>query len=724
MSESCRHPVQLNQMCAVCGKDLSHLSADPEHATISMSHDVSGLMVTQEEAERLEIETAQRLLGERKLSLIVDLDQTIIHATVDPTAGEWKSDEKNINHPATKDICEFTLPDGPTVYYVKLRPGLQEFLREITQIYELHIYTMGTRNYAQAVADQIDPEGKYFGGRILSRDESGSMTQKNIQRLFPCDTSMVVVIDDRADVWQWSPNLIKVQPYDFFVGIGDINAAFIPSQSNTWSSSEASAKSSAKGSNGVTAQNNKPTTPQRVDSQADIANGDQEPADEEILLAQQQEQDRMMEEQKQSRPLLQRQQQREDQRPVLVDDDQELSRLMNLLKTVHQRFYEAHEAWVNKTALFEDQSKPDVKNIISDLKSRVLQNVHILFSGVIPLEQNPKYSEIWQLANSFGAQCWLELNPRVTHVVAARPGTAKVNAARKREGVAIIRPEWLIDSINRWERQDEARYFLDFGREARGTETPGTGNEDETPTGKVIDEHHDYNNDENEQPFVINDEEINEHMQRIDWDDVDREVQEFLDESGDDTSNYNTDDDMTDELSSKLREKNRGVRRHRSEMEQGVPESRLAKRIRLLRMRRSQLSSSFTPDVDDDLPKGEETPELPVEDRAHDTNDEENGVSDYGDGDSDYTDEESGASTRRHRRNSDDEDEDADAEDDSNEAEGEEDDDEDEEGDDGDQENEKGDDDDNDDDDGDEEFLDDLTNALEAELGEEDNDAS
>lgn len=34
---------------------------------------------------------------------------------------------------------------------------------------------------------------------------------------------MVVAIDDRADVWHWSPNLIKVRPYNFFLGIGDIN---------------------------------------------------------------------------------------------------------------------------------------------------------------------------------------------------------------------------------------------------------------------------------------------------------------------------------------------------------------------------------------------------------------------------------------------------------------------------------------------------------------------
>jgi RNA polymerase II subunit A-like phosphatase len=92
---------------------------------------------------------------------------------------------------------------------------------------------MGTRAYAEEVCAAIDPDGKIFGGRVLSRDESGStshhlahtpyfcskatvgLTQKSLQRLFPCDTSMVVIIDDRADVWEWSPNLLKVVPCAF-----------------------------------------------------------------------------------------------------------------------------------------------------------------------------------------------------------------------------------------------------------------------------------------------------------------------------------------------------------------------------------------------------------------------------------------------------------------------------------------------------------------------------
>ena len=43
---------------------------------------------------------------------------------------------------------------------------------------------------------------------------------------------MVVVIDDRSDVWGDIANLVKVVPYDFFLGIGDINSSFLPPNPN------------------------------------------------------------------------------------------------------------------------------------------------------------------------------------------------------------------------------------------------------------------------------------------------------------------------------------------------------------------------------------------------------------------------------------------------------------------------------------------------------------
>ncbi|KAG8699645.1 Carboxy-terminal domain (CTD) phosphatase, partial [Ceratobasidium sp. 395] len=227
--EPCRHPVEWGGMCASCGDDVNSYG-------VRLTHDAAGPTVSHEEAHRIERETAERLVESRKLSLIVDLDQTVVHATVDPTVREWMAQgEPNPNWPALRDVKSFVLADGSSPegcwYYIKPRPGLEGFLKNLSTKYEMHVYTMGTRAYAMEVCAAIDPDGSIFAGRILSRDESGSMTHKNIERLFPVDQSMVVIIDDRADVWDTHQNnLVKVIPYDFFVGIGDINAGLLPKQ--------------------------------------------------------------------------------------------------------------------------------------------------------------------------------------------------------------------------------------------------------------------------------------------------------------------------------------------------------------------------------------------------------------------------------------------------------------------------------------------------------------
>lgn len=82
----------------------------------------------------------------------------------------------------------------------------------MSTLFEMHVYTAGSRSYANAVCLGIDPTGQFFNERILSRDESGSASVKDLRRLFPTDQSMVVVIDDRWEVWGHGPNLVKVVP--------------------------------------------------------------------------------------------------------------------------------------------------------------------------------------------------------------------------------------------------------------------------------------------------------------------------------------------------------------------------------------------------------------------------------------------------------------------------------------------------------------------------------
>lgn len=569
ITEPCKHGIQMGGLCALCGKDMTQSDytgfSNEARASIQMTHSANGPKVSLEEAQRIERETAEHLFNCRKLSLIVDLDQTIVHATVDPTVGDWitegeawetrhtikrrssgpregesdsdessqegDDDEVNPNWEALKDVKKFRLgpesfglPCGPEVrrakgkekavetqgclYYVKPRPGWQDFLSSVATKYEMHVYTMGTRAYAEEVCNAIDPDGKFFGGRILSRDESGSLTQKSLQRLFPVDTSMVVVIDDRADVWEWCPNLVKVIPYDFFVGIGDINSAFLPKlDTSTTSISPMPPPPAGRKPQTIARPTTPPPAPDSVSSASQSSTVDEEAAEEILQKEMMARNSLALEAQVEERPLAKLQEElqevangqhesegpatesasgksentsrspeppgeRHHRKALLKNDDTELQRVKRLLDTVHQQFYEAYEDRLPEKGKTKSTSKAkpsasvlyDTRIIIPGLRLQTFDGLHILFSSVIPLDTRPESTDVWNLAEAFGATCHTELSGEVTHLVAAKRGTSKIDQARKRGEIKIVWLAWFTDSIARWERQDETPYLMDEPR--------------------------------------------------------------------------------------------------------------------------------------------------------------------------------------------------------------------------------------------------------------------
>lgn len=220
--EECSHPIVMKGLCAECGQDLTQLQsangkqqAPISTATVSMVHSVPELMVSSEQAEQLGREDQQRLHRNKKLVLMVDLDQTLIHTT-----------EQHCHRMSYKGILHFQLGRGEPMLHTRLRPHCKEFLEKIAKLYELHVFTFGSRLYAHTIAGFLDPEKKLFSHRILSRDECIDPFSKtgNLRNLFPCGDSMVCIIDDREDVWKFAPNLITVKKYTYFQGTGDINA--------------------------------------------------------------------------------------------------------------------------------------------------------------------------------------------------------------------------------------------------------------------------------------------------------------------------------------------------------------------------------------------------------------------------------------------------------------------------------------------------------------------
>ncbi|KAG9232352.1 FCP1-like phosphatase-like protein [Amylocarpus encephaloides] len=710
IEEECPHSIQFQGLCGMCGKDMTETSwasstNDTARATINMIHDQTALRVSQDEASKAEEILQRRLLKYRKLSLVVDLDQTIIHACIEPTVGEWQADKNSPNYEAVKEVRSFQLKDdGPRGvasgcnYYIKMRPGLKDFLDKVSEIYELHVYTMGTRAYALNIAKIVDPDKRLFGDRIISRDENGNMTAKSLARLFPVDTKMVVIIDDRADVWPKNrPNLIKVHPYDFFLGIGDINSSFLPKREELPKVTDTPKKKAPKAvevretiepeeeektteespteARPATEPNRKTPTPategekiSALEELVRMGGGD----DQALRLEQAAEQEKFLEKQLKDRPLLHMQEQldKEDEAEVdeaneetqngntehphqrhnlLKDADLELMYLEKHLSQVHKAFYDEYDgALVNaqggrvaqlkpghnkklpiKDGVGDLNIVPDVAVVMPRIKSKTLENCVIVMSGLVPLGVDLMRSEIALQAISFGVTLHTKVSSKVTHLVAStsRTRTTKVKQAARREHIKIVNQQWLLNSMSKWEKEDEEPYLVhvsDSDRK-RGHGEPGSSPPSEI---HVIDDsdgddESESSDEENQtEPPSIQEYDIEklvpsedypeghspaDDLQTFDWGNADAELDDFLNGSDDSGSDSDGGSD-TSSGSRQSRDAHQGAktgekRKHsETEDEESDEESKLAKKQRVAISRTTGLKPVKTPNSEDSLP--------------------------------------------------------------------------------------------------------------------------
>lgn len=664
VEEACGHEVQIQGLCSLCGADMTEVNwaseeKDTDRAMINMTHDQTGLMVSESVATKAEHDAQKRLLRQRKLSLVVDLDQTIIHACIEPTIGEWQRDPSNPNHEAVKDVKSFQLnDDGPRglasgcTYYIKLRPGLQEFLEEVSQMYELHVYTMGTRAYALNIARIVDPDRKLFGNRVISRDENGSITSKSLQRLFPVSTNMVVIIDDRADVWPRNrPNLIKVVPYDFFKGIGDINSSFLPKRADILPAPPRAngALLAANGSGQAASNPNGSATRDEKASPLEELAKMSGAVDEASLKIQAEEQEKTLEKQLTDRPLLHMQEEldKKDElatqsqetggsspnharQNLLSDDDEELIALQDHLTDLHSSFYETYDrrrkerqqaepthppghGKVRRISSVDDgvdlSMVPDVGDILDELKSNVLSGLVIVLSGLVPLGVNIEDSEIGIQAQSFGAQVLDSISRRVTHLVVslARPRTKKVQQATKIPSIKIVNHHWLIDCLSQWRRLDERPYYLNISADCErpeDTTEPASEAENAEPQARDLKDFDWATADKDLEDFLGTDNDEEDEDEDEDDDDDDEAGDGEVQSDADDVVDIGTDGDSsreTDDPDQQSKKRKQPVEDEDSDAEGAsiAGESILAKKQRLSRNRgASSLRLVRTPDGD------------------------------------------------------------------------------------------------------------------------------
>ena len=161
----------------------------------------------------------QNILKQRKLVLVCDMDETLLSRVYlkDPVIPQRL---KNIHY---NKINDSFLYDG---YCAKFRPHLTNFLKKISEKFELHVMSTGTDLYIRSLIDIIDPEKKFFGNRITTKSGvvGGTYKLRTLENQFNKLDNMVCVIDDRVDVWENNGRVVQVEPYMALHKVTEINA--------------------------------------------------------------------------------------------------------------------------------------------------------------------------------------------------------------------------------------------------------------------------------------------------------------------------------------------------------------------------------------------------------------------------------------------------------------------------------------------------------------------
>jgi Dullard-like phosphatase family protein len=126
-----------------------------------------------------------------KMTLVLDLDGTLVH-----------SSETMIENP--DEIVVTSSKNAPKTFYVKYRPGLQDFLKEVSKNFELVLYTASKKEYAEQVVNRFDPYRKILKYRLYRQDciKHKEYFVKDLSKLGR-DLSQVIILDDSISAFAY-----------------------------------------------------------------------------------------------------------------------------------------------------------------------------------------------------------------------------------------------------------------------------------------------------------------------------------------------------------------------------------------------------------------------------------------------------------------------------------------------------------------------------------------
>lgn len=126
--------------------------------------------------------------------LVLDLDETLVHASFSPG--------KPYNLKITITV------DGETGdIFVAYRPHMMTFLKVVSSLFEVAVFTASQRCYAEQLMDHIDPNGTIVGRNRLYRDHCTNVSGANVKDLSRIGRPLgrVAIIDNSPVAYLFQP---------------------------------------------------------------------------------------------------------------------------------------------------------------------------------------------------------------------------------------------------------------------------------------------------------------------------------------------------------------------------------------------------------------------------------------------------------------------------------------------------------------------------------------